>query len=84
VQSVGGSALGGSAFTGASGTLQSLDLASKTRSAVTLGDVERVEGTRKREVYIQEYDSTIQKLEQAVPAVLKIKSWREIYKIIRL
>jgi hypothetical protein len=84
VQSVGGSALGGSAFTGASGTLQSLDLASKTRSAVTLGDVERVEGTRKRDVYIQEYDSTIQKLEQPVPAVLKILSWREIYKIIRL
>jgi len=83
VQAVGGSALGGSAFKGAAGTLPSLDLASKTRSAVTLGDVERVGTTRKRDVYIQEYDSTIQKLEQPVPAVLKVKSWREIYKIVR-
>lgn len=83
VQSIGGSALGGSAFRDASGTLPSLDLASKTRSAVTLGDIERVGPTRKRDVYIQEYDSTIQKLEQPVPAVLKVKSWREIYRIIR-
>jgi hypothetical protein len=83
IQSIAGSALGGSAFSDASGTLQSLDLASKTRSAVTLGDTQRVNGDRKREVYIQEYDSTIQKLEQPVGAVLTIKSWREIYKVIR-
>jgi hypothetical protein len=83
IQSLAGSALGGSAFRDASGTLQSLDLASKTRSAVALGDTERVNGDRKREVYIQEYDSTVQKLEQPVGAVLTIKSWREIYKVIR-
>jgi Tfp pilus tip-associated adhesin PilY1 len=83
IQSIAGSALGGSAFQDASGTLQSLDLASKTRAAVTLGDTDRVNGDRKREVYIQEYDSTIQKLEQPVGAVLTIKSWREIYKVIR-
>jgi hypothetical protein len=83
VQSMAGSAVGGSAFSGAGGTIQNLDLASKTRSAVTMGDTERVSGDRKREVYIQEYDSTIQKLEQPVGAVLTIKSWREIYKVIR-
>jgi len=83
IQSQAGSAVGGSAFRDASGTLQNLDLASKTRSAVTLGDTDRVNGDRKREVYIQEYDSTIQKLEQPVGAVLAIKSWREIYKVIR-
>lgn len=83
VQAYAGSAVGSSALRDASGTLQSLDLASKTRSAVTLGDTSRVQGDRKRDVYIQEYDSTIQKLEQPVGAVLKVKSWREIFKIIR-
>jgi outer membrane protein assembly factor BamB len=83
IQSLAGSAIGGSAFRDASGTLQNLDLASKTRSAVTLGDTDRVNGDRKREVYIQEYDSTIQKLEQPVGAVLTVKSWREVYKVIR-
>jgi len=83
IQSLAGSAVGGSAFRDASGTLQNLDLASKTRAAVTLGDTERVNGDRKREVYIQEYDSTIQKLEQPIGAVLTIKSWREVYKVIR-
>jgi len=83
IQSLAGSAVGGSAFRDASGTLQNLDLASKTRAAVTLGDTERVNGDRKREVYIQEYDSTIQRLEQPIGAVLTIKSWREVYKVIR-
>jgi outer membrane protein assembly factor BamB len=83
VEAYSGSAVGSSAFKDASGTLQSLDLASKTRSAVTVGEVSRIQGDRKRDVYIQEYDSTIQKLEQPVGAVLRIKSWREIYRIIR-
>ncbi|MFQ6036977.1 MAG: pilus assembly protein, partial [Candidatus Aminicenantales bacterium] len=83
VQAVAGSAIGSTALRSASGNIQSLDLASKTRSAVTLGETERVQGSRKREVYIQEYDSTVQKLEQPVGAVLKVKSWREIYKVIR-
>lgn len=83
IQSLAGSAVGGSAFRDASGTLQNLDLASKTRAAVTLGDSTRVNGNRKREVYIQEYDSTIQKLEQPIGAALTVKSWREVYKVIR-
>lgn len=83
VQAYSGSAVGSTALRDASGNLQSLELASKTRSAVTLGEVSRVQGDRKRDVYIQEYDSTIQKLEQPVGAVLRIKSWREIYRIIR-
>jgi outer membrane protein assembly factor BamB len=83
VQAYAGSAVGSSALRDASGTLQSLDLASKTRSAVTLGEVSRIEGNRKRDVYVQEYDSTVQKLEQPIGAVLRIKSWREIYRIIR-
>jgi hypothetical protein len=48
-----------------------------------LGEISRVQGDRKRDVYIQEYDSTVQKLEQPVGAVLRVKSWREIYRIIR-
>jgi outer membrane protein assembly factor BamB len=83
IQMVSGSAVGSTAFSSATGTVQNLDLSSKTRAAVTLGDTERMEGARKREVYIQEYDSTVQKLEQPVPAVLMIRSWREILKVIR-
>jgi Tfp pilus tip-associated adhesin PilY1 len=84
VQTVAGSIIGQSAFVTASGTKESLDLAIKTRAAVTIGERERpAGGTRKREVYIQEYDSTIQKLEQSIGAVLKIKSWREVYRVIR-
>jgi hypothetical protein len=84
VQTVAGSIIGESAFVTASGTKESLDLAIKTRAAVTFGERERAAGaTRKREVYIQEYDSTIQKLEQSIGAMLKIKSWREVYRVIR-
>jgi len=84
VQSVAGSTIGGTAFTSASGAVESLALASKTRSAVTLGERIRTPGgARKREVYIQEYDSTIQRLEQPVGTLVKVRSWREIFKIIR-
>ena len=84
VQAVAGSTIGGTAFTTPSGKVESLTLASKTRSAVTLGERVRTEGgARKREVYIQEYNSTIQRLEQPVGAILKVRSWREIFKIIR-
>ncbi|MFQ6083327.1 MAG: PilC/PilY family type IV pilus protein [Candidatus Aminicenantia bacterium] len=84
VRAVRGAAVGGTAFTTASGSVESLTLASKTRSAVTLGERTRTtSGTRKREVYVQEYDSTIQRLEQPIGAILKVKSWREIFKIIR-
>jgi len=78
-----GSAVGSTAFRTGAGNLQSLDLASKTRSAVTLGESEVVQGGRRREVYIQEYDSTVQRLEQTVSSLLKVKSWREVYKVIR-
>jgi hypothetical protein len=84
VQTVAGSMIGGTAFATASGSQESIELAIKTRSAVTFGERERASGgTRKREVYIQEYDSTIQKLEQSIGAILKVKSWREVFRIIR-
>jgi hypothetical protein len=80
--SMGGSTVGATAFKGASGAMESLDLAIKTRSAVTLGETQTTtDGARKREVYIQEYDSTIQRLEQLTGGILKVKSWREVYKI---
>jgi hypothetical protein len=79
-----GTVVGGSAFRSAGGNVESLTLSIKTRSAVTLGEQSATEsGTRKRDVYIQEYDSTIQKLEQVTGGLLKIKSWREIYQIIK-
>ncbi|MCK4364321.1 MAG: hypothetical protein KAW85_05930, partial [Candidatus Aminicenantes bacterium] len=84
VQTVAGSIIGGTAFATASGPQESIELAIKTRAAVTFGERERAsDGTRKREVYIQEYDSTIQKLEQTIGAILKVRSWREVYKVIR-
>jgi len=82
VEATANSSIGASAFVVASSPLESLDLVSKSRSAVTLGEIVSGDvGTRKREVYIQEYNSTIQKLEQPIAALLKVKSWREVYKI---
>jgi hypothetical protein len=79
-----GTIVGGSAFRTAGGNVESLNLSIKTRSAVTLGEQSATEsGIRKRDVYIQEYDSTIQKLEQVTGGLLKVKAWREIYKIIK-
>jgi hypothetical protein len=50
---------------------------------VTVGEAERVAGrVQKREIYVQEYDSTLEKLEQPIGSLLRIKSWREIYRII--
>ena len=82
VASMAGSAVGGTALRSPTGPLESLGLAIKTRSAVTLGETATAEGgLRKREVYIQEYDSTLQRLEQLTGGLLKIKSWREVYSI---
>jgi hypothetical protein len=79
-----GTPVGGTAFKTATGPVESLALAIKTRSAVTLGEqVTTSGGIRKREVYIQEYDSTIQKLEQLTGGLVKVRSWREIYKIFK-
>ena len=84
IQSVVGVSIGGSAFkTSQSTTAESLTLISKARRAVTVGERVGVTGTNKRNVYIQEYNSAIERLEQPVGALLKIRSWREIYKIIR-
>jgi len=80
-----GSAIGGSALiTGGDQVHESLDLEIKTRSSVSLGERRTQEGGgRKQEVYIQEYNSTIQKLELYASSVLRVKSWREIYKVIK-
>jgi len=85
VQKVGGSIMGGTAFKTATGNAESLTLFSKTRSAVTLGEKTKTEGGQsKREVYIQEYDSTLERLEQPVGGTLiKVKSWREVFNIVR-
>jgi len=84
IVSKGGIAVGGSAIKTAAGPVESLSLSIKTRSAVTIGDEGLTDsGIKKRSVYIQEYDSTIQRLEQSIGGMLRIKSWREVYKIIR-
>jgi len=85
VQTVAGSVLGSSALKSAVGaTMESLQLASKARKAVTVGELQAGGGSSsKKEVYIQEYDSTIERLEQPVGSLLRVVSWREIYKIIR-
>jgi outer membrane protein assembly factor BamB len=84
VQAFSGSVAGASALKGSGGMLDYMTLEIKSRSAVTLGESESTQsGSRKREVFIHEFDSTIQKLEQPVGSSLKVKSWREIYRIIR-
>jgi hypothetical protein len=76
--------VGGTAFKTTSGTPpEYLDLISKARRAVTVGEAERVAGrVNKREIYVQEYDSTLEKLEQPIGSLLRIKSWREVYRVI--
>jgi hypothetical protein len=76
--------VGGTAFKATTATPpEYLDLISKARRAVTVGEAERVAGrVNKREIYVQEYDSTLEKLEQPIGSLLRIKSWREIYRII--
>lgn len=76
--------VGGTAFKATTATPpEYLDLLSKARRAVTVGEAERVAGrVNKREIYVQEYDSTLEKLEQPIGSLLRIKSWREIYRII--
>ncbi|MBC7364698.1 MAG: VCBS repeat-containing protein [Candidatus Aminicenantes bacterium] len=84
IQPVLGVPVGGSALKNAQGqAIDYLALASKARTAVTVGERQRAGSTYKQDVYIQEYDSTIEKLEQPVGALLRIRSWREIYQIIR-
>ena len=63
-----------------------LQMVSKARKAVTVGEIQRTpapESISKREVFMQEYNSTIEMLANPVAALLQIKSWREVYQIIR-
>jgi hypothetical protein len=79
-----GNPVGGTAFKTADLVPpENLQLASKARRAVTVGDVARVGNQSKREVFIQQYNSTIQMLEHPIGSLLQIKSWREVYRIIR-
>lgn len=85
IQTETGGAMGTSALKGTgSSTVENLQLTSKARKAVTLGERRQVGQATKRDVYIQEYDSTVERLEQPGGRfVLIIKTWREIYQIIR-
>lgn len=94
-----GGQTGGSALIGATGTaVESMVTAQKVRSAVTVGKLEQLtqEGSptiNKRLVFIQSYtqagggrpEPPSEVLAQPVPIYtrLTIKSWREVYKIIR-
>lgn len=86
---------GASVFNGANGYLP---LASKTRAAVTLGGYRAVSSDEwKREVFIQEFDSTLEGLilgdgisdpfgnglAGGGGPRMKIKSWREVIELIR-
>lgn len=84
VEAIGGGQIGQTALKGETGAMEYMALEIKARSAVTLGETERTDtGVRKREVYIHEFDSTIQKLEQPSGSTLRIKSWREVYRVLR-
>jgi len=84
VQAVAGCAAGGTALKTAQGLArEDIQLVSKSRKAVTVGEREKAAGTYKREVYVQEYDSTIERLEQSIGSFLRVVSWHEVYKIIR-
>ena len=85
IQTENGGAMGTSALKGTgNSTVENLQLTSKARKAVTLGERRQVGQSTKRDVYIQEYDSTVERLEQPGGRfILIIKTWREIYQIIR-
>ncbi len=96
---ISGSQMGGSALVGSTGNIiESMVTAQKVRSAVTVGKLEQMtqEGSptfNKRLVFIQSYtqaggarpEPPSEVLAQPVPIYsrLTIKSWREVYKIIR-
>jgi hypothetical protein len=78
--------VGGTAFRATEGTPpEYLQLMSKARQAVTIGEAayDETSQVNRREVYVQEYDSTIQQLVQPIGTMLRIRSWREVYRIIR-
>ena len=76
---------GSTAFTSPSGTApEYLDMVSKARRAVTLGEAMQggAYSDLRRKVYIQEFDSRIEVLVQSISGMLRIKSWREVYRVI--
>ncbi len=85
VTNLAGNTMGRSVLKSSTGsTVESLQLVSKARQAVTVGEAQKTSSVGyKREVYIQEYDSTLERLEQPISSILKIKGWREIYQIFR-
>lgn len=90
-----GSRAGSSALMNSTGTaIVSLATLQKVRSAVTIGTTSSVEGQTKRKVFIQSYTSPSgdgtdeppsEVLAQPITpqSKLRIKSWREVYRIIR-
>jgi len=92
-----GSTAGGSALIGATGeTLESLLTAQKVRSAVTVGNIQRLsdggQSISKRLVFIQSYTEPGGGTEEPPSQVLAqvvtgnkvvIKSWREVYKTVK-
>jgi len=79
-----GIAIGGTALkSSASVPPEYLTTVSKARQAVTIGSVQRsANSPNERQVFTQEYNSTIEQLTQPIGAYLQIKSWREVYQII--
>lgn len=78
--------VGGTAFRATSGTPpEYLQLQSKARQAVTVGEAayDDANKTNKRDVYVQEYNSAIEQLVQPIGSLLRVKSWREVYQVIR-
>jgi|GEM_PF-245017 len=78
--------VGGTAFRATSGAPpEYLQLQSKARQAVTVGEAayDNANKMNKRDVYVQEYNSTIEQLVQPIGTLLRVKSWREVYQVIR-
>jgi hypothetical protein len=92
-----GDRMGGSALLGMTGEIiQSLATKQKVRSAVVLGEIQTIEGTgpavSKQKVFIQDYTAPAGEGPEPPSEVLAIsvqssklliKSWREVYRIIR-
>ncbi|HOW86123.1 MAG TPA: PilC/PilY family type IV pilus protein [Candidatus Aminicenantes bacterium] len=78
--------VGGTAFRATSGAPpEYLQLQSKARQSVTVGEAAYDDANKmnKRDVYVQEYNSTIEQLVQPIGSLLRVKSWREVYQVIR-
>jgi hypothetical protein len=76
------------------GEVEHISLASKTRASFSVGGTREFEGKEERDIWINEYDSTLQVLSRGGGTLkehpdspgnrgLKIRSWREVRDIIR-